>query len=131
MCIIHTIHTININQKGNRQMTDRHRTDSTHKRIQRAEAEAISPASDLREANITLKGINKRLDDIGRQVEDIYITEKIKQEVKTLKEQVNEMQKDLKKYKKYEGQLKDLNRELHDFTKWKYAVEAKIGAIEV
>lgn len=110
-------------------MTDRHRTDSTHTR--RQGQEAISPANDLKEANITLKGINKRLDDIGRQVEDIYITEKVKQEIKTLKEQVNEIQKDLKKCKKHEALIKDLNLELHQFTKWKFAVEDKIGAVEV
>lgn len=112
-------------------MTDRHRTPTTHTRRQGQEAEAVGPANDLREANITLKDISKRLDDMGRQVEDIYITEKIRQEVKILKGQVNEMQKDFKKYKKYEGQLKDLNRELHEFTKWRMAVEDKIGVIEV
>lgn len=36
-----------------------------------------------------------------------------------------------KQVKRYEAQLKDLNRELHDINKWRMAVEDKIGAIEV
>ena len=36
-----------------------------------------------------------------------------------------------KQVKRYEAQLKDLNRELHDINKWRLAVEDKIGAIEV
>lgn len=36
-----------------------------------------------------------------------------------------------KQVKRYEAQLKDLNRELHDINKWRMAVEDKIGVIEV
>ena len=108
-------------------MTGRHRAETTHTRRRGPEPEATATVVRVQNPDTTLKGISSKLANIENQLNDIYITG----EVKALKAQVNEIQKDLKKYKKYEGQLKDLNRELHEFTKWRYAVEDKIGAVEV
>lgn len=112
-------------------MTDnRHRPDSTHKRTQR-ELEPMTETSskELKRTGDTLEGIRQRLDNVGNQIAGIYINEVLKQEVIALKEQLNGIQKDLKKYKRMDAQITDLNRELHDFNKWRLAVEKKIGEV--
>lgn len=76
----------------------------------------------------TLNSIKQKLSDMNNKLSDIQITEAINNEINTLKGQVEVLEKG---YRTHEAQLKDLNKELHEFTKWKFAVEDKIGAIEV
>lgn len=74
-----------------------------------------------------LQSINKKLTDMNNKLTDIKITEAINKEINLLKGQVEGLQKE---YKKHEAQLKDLNKELHEFNKWRLLVEDKIGEVE-
>ena len=112
-------------------MTDnRHRADSTHKRTQReTQPMPATYGPELMKTDETLEGIKRRLDNVGNQIAGIYINEVLKQEVKALKEDMAGIKKDLKKFKRMDAQITDLNRELHDFNKWRLAVENKIGEV--
>lgn len=74
------------------------------------------------------KTLKQQLEEVSSRLSEIRIDEPTDSELKTLKKQVADLQK---LFKKHEGQLKDLNRELHDINKWRLAVEDKIGDIEV
>lgn len=78
-------------------------------------------------SDITLRSIDKKLSDMNKKLADIEITEAINNEINLLKGQIEGLRKE---YKKHEAQLKDLNKELHEFNKWRFLVEDKIGEVE-
>ena len=60
-----------------------------------------------------LNKISEALNNVANQVAGIYINEDMKQDINTLK-----------------AQIEDINLELHDFNKWRRSLEQKIGEVK-
>lgn len=60
-----------------------------------------------------LNEISEALNNVANQVAGIYINEDMKQDINTLK-----------------AQIEDINLELHDFNKWRRSLEQKIGEVK-
>jgi hypothetical protein len=73
----------------------------------------MTDTNNLRKRDTALNKISQTLNNVANQIAGIYNNETMKDDIKTIK-----------------AQLIDLNLELHDFNKWRRAVEEKIGVIE-